>query len=388
LLGLSESAARSSGRRKENGVALDILPPQLSSTGYVHKRDSAPDIRFPRRLNGGWWNTSHVQGITVDRVGGYVYYSFTTLLVKSDLRGNVVATVGGFTGHLGDLDFNDDDRRVYASLEYKEANAFYVAIFDGDAMTQLGMDAQASPIVSTVHLAEVVEDFTATVEGDGAPVRHRHGCSGIDGVSFGPAFGTTEGQQVLTVAYGVFADEARDDNDHQILLQYSVSEWYRYERPLVEVDPHTSGPLAPDGKYFVHTGNTTYGVQNLAYDGSLRRWFLGVYPGTKPAFPNYTLFAIDADTQPHRTLLAGDSSEAVVVLPLAAAGLEDPTTGIRGWHQKADVGIKALGDGMFYLSTNSVVLGLQTSEIELCRWTGLPSGPFESQAHDASFVPS
>jgi hypothetical protein len=361
-------------------VALDVLPSHLSTTGFVDKRESGSDLQFPRRLNGGWWDTSHVQGITVDRAGGYVYYSFTTLLVKSDLHGNVVATVGGFSGHLGDLDFNDDDRRVYASLEYKEADAFYVAVFDGDAITQLGMDAQASPVVSTVHLAEVVEEFTAMVEVDGAQVRHRHGCSGIDGVSFGPAFGASDGERLLTVAYGVFGDESRNDNDHQILLQYSVSDWQRHERPLVEVDPHTSGPITPDGKYFVHTGNTTYGVQNLAYDDSTRRWLLGVYPGTKSSYPNFTLFAIDADTQPHRSLLTGEASEPVSVLALAAAGLHDPATGVRGWYQKADVGMKALGDGMFYLSTGSVIAGLQTSEIELCRWTGSPDGPFEMQA--------
>ncbi len=34
-------------------------------------------------------------------------------------EGNVIGTVEGFTGHLGDLDFNTQDGRVYGSLEYK-----------------------------------------------------------------------------------------------------------------------------------------------------------------------------------------------------------------------------------------------------------------------------
>jgi hypothetical protein len=334
---------------------------------------------LPSQLNGGRWDTSHVQGITVDRAGGFIYYSFTTLLVKSDLQGRVVGTVGGISGHLGDLDFNEQDGRVYASLEYKAAGAFYIAIFDADAITELGMDARSSALVSTVHLDEVVDDFTAMIDtGTGVAVPHRHGCSGIDGISFGPAFGSTDGEHLLTVAYGVFADEGRTDNDDQVLLQYSVSGWWRYERPLSESDPHRSGPSAPAGKYFVRTGNTTFGVQNLAFDGSTGLWLMGVYAGTKPGFPNYTLFAVDAATSPRWSSPRAGASGPVLELTLADAGLQDPATGIRGWHRKADVGMKPIGDGLFYLSTDSIVLGLQTSDVELVRWTGSPSGPFVS----------
>src|SRR5699024_11549728 len=68
---------------------------------------------YKLQLQSGPWPTSHVQGIAVDEENGFVYYSFTTLLVKTDLAGNVIGTVGGFTGHLGDLDFNAEDGRVY-----------------------------------------------------------------------------------------------------------------------------------------------------------------------------------------------------------------------------------------------------------------------------------
>jgi hypothetical protein len=339
--------------------------------------DAESQSELPARLNGGTWNTSHVQGITVDRVGGFIYYSFTTLLVKSDLRGRIVGTVGGISGHLGDLDFNEQDGRVYASLEYKKAEAFYIAIFDVDAITEIGMDARSSALVSTVHLDEVVDDFTAMVHtGTGAPLRHRHGCSGIDGVSFGPAFGRTDGEHLLTVAYGIFADEARNDNDDQVLLQYAVARWWQYERPLSESDPHRSGPSAPEGKYLVRTGNTTFGVQNLAFDASSDLWLMGVYPGTKIAYPNFTLFAVDAATTPRRSPLPARASGPVLELTLADVGLEDPATGIRGWYRKADVGMKPLGGGLFYLSTDSIVLGLQTSDVELVRWSGSPTRPF------------
>jgi hypothetical protein len=338
--------------------------------------DAASQTTFPSHLNGGRWDTSHVQGITVDRTGGFIYYSFTTLLVKSDFHGRVVGTVGGISGHLGDLDFNEEDGRVYASLEYKEAGAFYIAIFDVDAITELGMDARRSALVSTVHLDEVVDDFTAVVHtANGAPLRHRHGCSGIDGISFGPAFGSTDGEHLLTVAYGIFADEGRTDKDDQVLLQYSVSGWWQYERPLIESDPHRSGPPSAEGKYFVRTGNTTFGVQNVGYDGSTGLWLMGVYPGTKPEYPNYTLFAVDAVTSPRWSTPRPGASGSVLELTLADAGLEDPATGIRGWYRKADVGMKPLGDGMFYLSTDSLVLGCRPPMSSSSDGRDPPRGP-------------
>jgi hypothetical protein len=45
--------------------------------------------KLPRQIYSGEWNTGHVQGIAVDTERGYVYYSFTTALVKTDLEGNL-----------------------------------------------------------------------------------------------------------------------------------------------------------------------------------------------------------------------------------------------------------------------------------------------------------
>ena len=46
-------------------------------------------------------------------------------------------------------------------------------------------------------------------------------------------------------------------------------------------------------------------MQNLSYDDSLQRWFMGVYQGKKKSFPNYLLFAVDARTQPKMGDLVG-----------------------------------------------------------------------------------
>lgn len=343
----------------------------------------------PLTQNGGTWPTSHVQGIAVDVKGGYLYYSFTTLLAKYDFQGKLVGTIGGFTGHLGDLDFNPRDGRVYGSLEYKKDRAFYIAVIDVSRLDRVGLDAAQSEIFRTVYLPEVAADYAADVNGDGKfdgdiaqTPDHRYGCSGIDGVSFGPQFGRTDGPALLTVAYGIYANVARTDNDHQVLLQYDTREWSRYERPLTEAAPHRSGPEQMHGKYFVRTGNTTYGVQNLAYDAASQRWFLGVYKGTKPAFPNYALFALDARTKPAEAELVGVSRpggkgvERGQLLALAADGLAHAASGVRGWNQKADVGIQPIGHGLFYLCVNSGPRGQQTADVTLHRWTGDPSAPF------------
>jgi hypothetical protein len=118
-------------------------------------------------VDGGAWSTSHVQGIAVDQQRGHVYFSFTTLLVKTNLQGAVLGTLGGFTGHLGDLDFNEADGRIYGSLEYKAQKAFYIAVIDGAKINKPGLQAQNSEIFQTVHLAEVVNDYTADLNGDG-----------------------------------------------------------------------------------------------------------------------------------------------------------------------------------------------------------------------------
>ncbi len=343
----------------------------------------------PLTQNGGTWPTSHVQGIAVDLKGGYLYYSFTTLLAKYDFGGKLVGTLVGWQGHLGDLDFNAEDGRVYGSLEYKKDQAFYIAVIDVAKIDRVGIDAAKSGIFRTVYLPEVVKDYTADMNGDGKfdgnvgkTPDHRYGCSGIDGVSFGPAFGQTGGKRLLTVAYGIYAHTGRTDNDHQVLLQYDTSGWARYERVLEEAAPHHSGPAEVAGKYFVRTGNTTYGVQNLAYDEVQQRWFMGVYKGTKPGFPNYLLFAVEARTQPVMGDLVGvagpggKGTERGQLLALAADGLTDPATGIRGWHQKADVGIQPIGHGLFYLAVGSGPKGSQTGDLTLHRWTGDTAKPF------------
>lgn len=345
--------------------------------------------RLPLKQNGGVWPSGHVQGVAVDVQGGYIYYSFTNLLAKYDFSGKLVGTLVGWTGHLGDLDFNPADGKVYGSLEYKKDKAFYIAVIDVGRLDRVGVEASRTEIFRTVYLPEVVKDYAADLNGDGkfegdvaASPDHRYGCSGIDGVTFGPAFGRTDGPRYLTVAYGVYGATNRADNDHQVLLQYDLTDWDRYAHPLTEAAPHRHGPAAVQGKYFVRTGSTNYGVQNLSYDETQQRWFMGVYQGKKPAFPNYRLFAVEGREPPVMADLVGvpgpggDGWEQGLLLPLADDGLKDAATGVRGWNQKADVGSQPVGHGLFYVAVNSKSESGQTADLTLMRWTGDAQEPF------------
>ncbi|WP_425336600.1 hypothetical protein [Streptomyces profundus] len=348
--------------------------------------DPPPQPRWPEYVNGGSWPTSHVQGVVVDTENDLVYWSFTQMLVKTDLEGNVIGTVEGLTGHLGDIDLNREDGRVYGSLEYKAEEAFYIAIFDVDAIDRIGMDAETDGVLTAVHLEEVVEDFTADMDGDGVfdgdtgdTADHRYGCSGIDGVSFGPSFGARWGaEQNLMVAYGVYSNVERTDNDHQVVLEYDIDDWHAYERPLSQADPHRSGPDAVDEKYFLHTGNTTYGVQNLEYDQHTGNWLLAVYPGVKEEFPNYPLFMVEGARQPERGEIVGQPEyEEGQLLSLLPRGLHDEATDTWGWDFDASYGLESLGDGYYYGAEGRAVPGGdQEGEVHLYRWSGQPPNPF------------
>ena len=211
--------------------------------------------KLPREVFSGVRGPFHVQGIAVDLKNGYMYFSFTTELLKTDLQGKLIGSVKGMTGHLGCLTMNPADGRVYGSLEYKDdaigkgirrtldagqvapedekdRTGFYVAIFDVDRITRPDMDAEKDRVMTTVYIKEAVDDYFATAENGGRTVEHRFGCSGIDGVTFAPRFGAKEGGDYLYVAYGVYGDTLRTDNDYQVLLAYDTKDWKRFEQPL------------------------------------------------------------------------------------------------------------------------------------------------------------
>ncbi len=291
---------------------------------------------------------SHLQGIALDERRQYLYSSFTTCLLKTDLNGKVLASVTGLVGHLGCIAYNPRDGKVYGSLEFKHdqigkgilrnlgcseepEDGFYIVRFDVDKLDRLDMDAEKDGIMEAVFLNEVYDDYTA--------LGHRFGCSGIDGLTFAPPMGEDGTASHLYVAYGVYGDTAREDNDHQVVLKYDISQWDRYARPLNQRRMHRSGPEKPDGKYFVYTGNTTYGIQNLEYDPFTGWMLAAVYRGKKEAFPNHRMFFIDRARKPETALLKGVGETGEL---LSLVGGSDFPYG--------STGMISLGDGLFYMA--------------------------------------
>lgn len=323
------------------------------------------------KIFSGCWGKNHCQGATMDKEHKYVYYSFTTKLVKTDTEGNIIGTVDNITGHLGCIDFNDNDGKVYASLEYKNdkigrgilktlglsdqniEDGFYIAIFDVDKIDRLDMDAEKDGVMRTVYLKKVLEDFKGKVNINGKEIEHVHGCSGIDGLAIGRSFGENNKKDYLHVCYGVYSDLDRDDNDYQVILQYEIENLWEMGKTHSQSNMHRVGP-DPVNEFFVYTGNTTYGVQNLEYDAFTGDYLITVYRGKKPQFPNFTNFVIDGSILPHEEELKGCNGERGKVLTLKKIGEE--VNGISGINQFVNgnvefgtMGIYSLGNGDFYV---------------------------------------
>ena len=356
---------------------------------------------YPAEIYSGAFDAGHVQGVALDGKGN-VYLSFTDMIVKTDLEGNLIGTVTGLMGHLGCLDFNPSDGLVYGTLEYKDdvigqgilkrnssslkyRNTFYIAMIDGDRIVREGMDAGEDGIVRCVALPKVAADYRAKVRAGGKLREHRLGCSGIDRISFGPDFGeaAASGHNYLTVAYGIYSETDREDNDYQVLLQFDTKRWAkRWARPLKTGKLHRRGPRRPRNTFYVYTGNTSWGVQNLEYDPWTGYWLMAVYKGKKAGFPNYSLFAADGRARPVKKSLKGvPYLRKGLVVPLAGISEgEDPDGSVRGWmFPYGSTGIHSFGNGRYYISENhrDKDNNLESTTLRLYRWTGVDEGPFE-----------
>lgn len=353
---------------------------------------------LPNSFYTGKQGKLHIQGVAVDQVNGFIYVSFTDKLLKMDLAGNVIGSVTGFVGHLGDLDFDVETGKIYGSLEYKNddigkginkalgvtkqiQNGFYIAIFDGKQIVRPDMDAEKEGLLRSIYVKEAVDDYLAKVKIGERELEHRFACSGIDGVALAPSIDNpTNGKKYLYVAYGVYGDTTRNDNDHQVILQYDISDWNKLAKPLLQEKLHESGPKKPTEKYFVKTGNTRYGVQNLAYDAYSGNFYAAVYRGAKSQFPNYDLFVIDGKKKSIPAEITSDNQTLKVkTLSLLNAGLHDEKSGISGWNFKwGATGISPLGDGCFYISHNKKAKdGQQESTIYKYKWVGGATVAFE-----------
>ncbi len=323
-------------------------------------------MKTPNRIFSGMYAGGHVQGIAVDCRRGYVYYSFTTMLLKTDLEGKPLGSVRNLAGHLGCITYDACRDRLYGSLELKhdvigrditqvtgrelsQEDAFYLVSFDVARIDRMDMDAESDGVMRAVYLRDVVADYGSIDPVSGK--LHRYGCSGIDGIALGPAFGeAADSPCKIMIAYGIYGEVDRGDNDHQVILQLDPDVLDIYAKALNQTKPHHSGPDGCEQRYFFYTGNTLYGIQNLEYDPFSRTWLAAVYRGEKPQFANFRLFAIDARQKPRMQLLTGRQEQGMV-LTSAKLGQED--NGIYGsMFPYGATGIYSLGNGTFYFSEN------------------------------------
>lgn len=360
----------------------------------------------------------HVQGIAYDSAENCMYMSFTSRFVKTDMQGNILASIDRIQGHLGAMTFNPETRKVYASLECKDDeigagiaktlnvntvsradSRFFIAIIDVDRLEGIGMDPEGNEVLRTVCIKKAIEDYAfRSKSGD---FEHRYGCSGIDGVTIGPAIGKPEAarygrrsagkpaadEKYLYVGYGIYGDTDRTDNDYQVIHRYSLKELEKYARPVIFGEAHHDGPEKPEKEYFLRTGNTNYGIQNFAYDEYTDCFFLAVYKGRKADFPNYSLFAFKALQQPFKAALTGGRDKKKV-LQLSLVKPEEPyfinpsvdeTTGITGWRFRwGSTGLCPLGRGLWYISENGKdrETGKEYCRARLYRWSTKPGEAF------------
>lgn len=320
------------------------------------------------RLNG---DKLHIQGVAFDHKKNCIYSSFTSAFYKSDINGKIIGSVTGINGHLGAITFDAKSRKVYASLEFKNDDigknisktlgqkeiaqsqrGFYIAQIDVDKINRCNVPFE--DVVELHRLSEVSEDFEANVLINNSIVSHRYGCSGIDGITIAPPFGNNKEkkERYLYVSYGIYGDTTRIDNDYNIILCYPLGDF-----------------KTPIHKYFVHTGNTTYGVQNMAYDEFSNKIYLAVYKGKKPMFQNYSLFALDMNQVP--------TFEELTNVPYEEAEVEQLTT-CDAWHFRwGSTGLNPLGNGYYYISENNIENGYNYSNITLYKFTETSTSPFE-----------
>ena len=324
-------------------------------------------MNLPKIINSNVWKEGHIQGIAVDEKKGFVYYSFTTILLKTDMLGNPIGSAERLAGHLGCIVLNADDGMVYGSLELKHdaigrgiiartgwdpslEDSFYLVRFDVDKITRMGMDSETDGIMTAVYLRDVVKDYSENDEVCGK--KHRYGCSGIDGTAYGPVFGApANSQKKLMIAYGIYSDLEREDNDHQVILQYSPDMFEKYGQPLKQEAPHHSGPDSYEERYFLYTGNTTWGIQNIEYDANSENWFIAVYCGSKKNFVNYPMFVCDGTKAPVLADLQGRNGEKGLLLSLSEIGAPADKNSLRGsFFPYGSTGMASMGDGIFYFS--------------------------------------
>ena len=342
--GATEDVAQeSSGNTLTEEEANALLAGAGTSVARIALENHLDDVNTTDYKKCG--GTGHMQGICVDEKLEYMYFSYTDVLAKIRISdGKLVASVTDFGpdsfmaeggAHLGCIDYYDG--HIYASLEYKSpGKKFFLAIFDADKMTAVGMDVnkmEDNQVVTGVLLSEPTMDFrdpldTEVFDGQDAygdatnedNNGHRFACSGIDGVTMGKWPGGGDDEIYMIVAYGVYGGgkfENRYDNMYNVLQFYKLSDLWQEEgntwnipfngKRGLEREIGEGEALTAARTLYVYTGNTQYGAQNIEYEWDTGDIVLYTY-GNTDGFGG-TMYVVDGSKTPeYKTLELGQNN--------------------------------------------------------------------------------
>lgn len=201
-----------------------------------------------------------MQGFTSGN--GHMYWSFTDTLVKTTMKGIVRRQVEVFGGHLGDCDYYDG--KIYVSYMgnsppnsyWEDWSAFKIYVFDAEDLS----------LINTLDL-----DICYKYKSLARTPEDTRGFQGIDGVAIAPDPKT--GEHKLFVACALWTDEKYAN---QIILQFTLDGVYETE-------------------YYIPTGNTVYGIQNLDYDWDKKEFWFTTYYAASPNESREVLYCIPHD---------------------------------------------------------------------------------------------
>ena len=338
----------------------------------------------------------HAQGTASSDGGRYIYHSLATTIVKQDaVTGEIVGsmvngqTYFGKSCHLGDITYYNG--KLYATLIRSDMaiDNCYIVVIEADKLTgdvefnaSYNDNGVSKPIAKLAYIGKPIRtQFSSqTGVGDYASVSGFGGKYGVvnsvDSVTVGPAFGADDnGTQYLTLGLGMPAmaskatsldgttevtADARTDNDYLVIAQYDIS---AVESVAVALDAtgatlfttavnNAGDSLDFVNTYFFYMGYHNYGLQNITYDSYKDAYICtpyGVVTGSE--FPNYQFFVVDADSYEVGTLIGNGTDTGKVVSALC--GIEDADTGVVGYTNYWGVGVISLGNGYYYLNTNT-----------------------------------